>query len=455
VKKTFAYPAPIPGWERWAVRLILAVFAVVAFNGIRNGLSQGQDFSIHVTNTRRLMYDPDKWFTADATNRPLLYWIGEECLKFTNDRYTYQLASMIFCGAGALALGLLHDAMRRLVGSPVLRVAALALLAFLPVTIVTTVVYAADTVVLLPFALGGWGVMRCLEEDSNGRAAGFAALAGLAFTLGNFSKATFLVVPVGVGFALVALWRAGRLKAARGWTVLALAVILPGLTGGWIAAKAARETAGEPARHTFNWHGTGELTFRSLLGVKVSDRRIFDAPEYLVTEMRDGSPVYPLLVENNYSYPALLHLSVFTDVLNFAHAAVTPRPEPQHRAAQWSVRLGIIFSLGALITVLVFWGQTLRALVRPQSMPSSTALLWSGMAMAWYAPVVINLPFVYHVYAMGYWLPRLVLPALWIFLASFFVAVDRLPEKWRGRAGALMLSLVLILSAVEIRSLWY
>ncbi len=455
MKKTFSPLPPVPTWERWTVRVLLAVFAVVAFNGIRNGLSQGQDFSIHVANTRRLMYDPDKWFTADVTNRPLLYWIGGACLKFSHDRYTYALASMIFTAAGALALGLVHDAMRRVINSPVVRVAGLALLAFLPVTIVTTVVYAADTVVLLPFALAGWSVMRSLEEDSDRRAVGFAALAGLAFAVGDFSKATFLVVPGGVVFALLLLWRAGQLRAVRGWTLLVLAVLLPAFVGGWILIKCARETAGEAPRHSFNWHGTGELTARSLFGLKISDLRIFNAPEYLETELRDGSPVYPLLIENNYSYPALLHLSVFTDVLNFADASVTPRPEPQHSAALWSVRLGIIFSLGALVAVLVFWGQTLRALVRPQSMPSSAALVWSGLAMAWYVPVAGNLPFVYHAYAMGYWLPRLVLPALWVFFASFFVAVDHLPGSWRARAGALLVILVLILSVVEIRSVWY
>jgi hypothetical protein len=446
---------PISIWERGAVCLLLAVFAVVAFNGIRNGLSQGQDFSIHVANTRRLTYDPDKWFTADVTNRPLLYWIGGACLRFSHDRYTYPLASMIFTAAGVLALGLVHDAMRRVINSPVIRVAGLALLAFLPVTIITTAVYAADTVVLLPFALAGWAVMRSLEEDSDRRAVGFAALAGLAFTVGDFSKATFLALPGGVVFALLLGWRAGRLRAARGWALLVLAVLLPISAGSWILIKCARETAGEAPRHSFNWHGTGELTLRSLLGIKASDRRIFNAPEYLETEMRDGSPVYPLLVENNYSYSALLHLSVFTDVLNFANAAVTPRPEPQRSAAQWSVRLGIIFSLGALGAALAFWGLTLRGLVRPQSMPSSAVLVWAGLAMAWYVPVAGNLPFVYHAYAMGYWLPRLVLPALWVFFAGFFVAVDHLPGSWRTRAGAVLAILVLLLSVLEIRSVWY
>lgn len=88
-------------------------------------------------------------------------------------------------------------------------------------------------------------------------------------------------------------------------------------------------------------------------------------------------------------------------------------------------------------------------------MPGSAALVWSALALTWYAPIAGSLPFVYHVYAMGYWLPRLTLPALWVFFASFFVAVDRLPGPWRTRAGALLIIVVLILSALEIRSVWY
>jgi len=56
---------------------------------------------------------------------------------------------------------------------------------------------------------------------------------------------------------------------------------------------------------------------------------------------------------------------------------------------------------------------------------------------------------------MGYWLPRLVLPALWIFFLSLFAAADRLPGRWRGSAGIILAILVPVLSVLEIRSFWY
>jgi hypothetical protein len=408
-----------------------------------------------MASTNQLLLHPDRWFTDDITNRPLLYWIGGWCVRFSHDRYPYQLASMIFTAAGTVALGFIHDASRRVISSPVIRTAGVALLAFLPVTVITTVVYAADTVALLPFVLAGWCVMRCLEQSSGRKAAAYAGLACVAFAIGNLSKATFLGLPAAMAFVLLALWRSGRMTAPRGWMLFALCVVVPSLAGGWVAAQCARQTAGAPQRHSINWHGTGELSLRTLAWLKVSDARIFDAPEYLATELRDGGAVYPLLIGNSYSYPALLHLGIFTDLLNFANYAVVPRPEPQRTAARRTVRLGLVFSLAALAAVAAFWLRTLWAFVRPDRMPSTPALVWSSLALVWYAPIAGMLPFIDHVYVMGYWLPRLVLPAVWIFYLSPFVAADRLPAKWRGPAGVTIAIMVLTVSLLGIRSIWY
>jgi hypothetical protein len=437
------------------VRLVLAAFLVVALSAIYNGAVGGQDFPLHLALTEQLLRHPEKWFTRDITNRPLLYWIGGFCEKFSHGMYTFQLASIILTLSGTAALGLLHDATRRVISSPVIRVAGLALLAFLPLTVITTVVYAADTVASLPFVLAGWSVVRSLEQSSDRKAAAFAGLGCLAFAVGNFSKATFLGLPAAVVFTLLALWRAGRLPARRGWMVFGLGVVLPCLEGAWVSAECAREIAGEHAPHSVNWKGTGEVTLRTLVGVKRSDRRIFDAPEYFYTEMQDGGPIYPLLVANSYSYLALLHLGVFTDVMDLTNHALVPRPEPQRTAARWAVRLGLVFSLGAMVTVLGFWLRTLWALVRPACMPSAPALVWSSLAMVWYVPIAGMLPFVDHAYIMGYWLPRLVLPAVWIFLLSSLVAVDRLPDRWRRPAVILVAILVTVLCALNIRSIWY
>jgi hypothetical protein len=76
------------------------------------------------------------------------------------------------------------------------------------------------------------------------------------------------------------------------------------------------------------------------------------------------------------------------------------------------------------------------------------------MALAWYLPLVLALPYLHHAYDWGYWLPRLVMPALWGFALVLFAAMDEL-LPWRRTAAAVVATLVLVQAAVHIRSVWF
>ena len=433
-------------WERWAVGLVLACFVAVSIHAVGNAATAGQDHIEHYKYTRQILDHPGTWLVENSTCRPLLYWIGALCILLVGDPRGFQLASILFALGGAAALALLHDASRRAIHSPLVRTTGIAFLAFLPLTVVTTVVYAGDTVASLPFVLAGWCLVRCLESDSDGKALFHASLAGAALAAGAFARATFVVLPAAVVLVLLALWRAGRLTPRRGWTVFLLVALLPGIIGGWLADKAARQFAdAKPVNH-FVWRGAGELAFL----VKPSDGRILDAPGFF-----DGRAGF--ILPNNYSYPALLHLSIFTDFLDFtqnAHRQI-PRPAPQSTYSRWSVRLGLVFSLGAFAAVAAFWVRTLAGIARPRGMPTTATLTWSALAMVWYAPFIATLPFVTNVNIWGYWLPRYVMPSLWIFFLSLFAALDRLPGKWRTPCSSLAAVLVLVLGVTETMAIWY
>jgi hypothetical protein len=443
--------------ERWSVRSILALFVAITLDEIHDGTSWGQDFSVHHAATQGILSNPSKWFYLDSTSRPLLYWVGGFCSRFTRGIYTYQLASIVFALLGALALFLMYDASRRFISAPALRVSALALIAFLPVTTVTTVVYAADTAALLPFALAGWSLANCVESDSIRRSLGFAALACVALVAGNFAKATFLILPAAIVFALLCLLRTRQVSWRRSLGIVALTVIVPCGVGSWLSAKAKAELANVPPRHTFDWGGTGELTVRTLLLPKLTDRRVFDAPSYL-TNTTDPKPVTLILIRNSFSYPALLLLGTFTDVLDFSEnqlGVFTARPEVQQRASIRSIEWGLLFFVSAVAAVVAFWIRALARLVRASPFPSRALLLWSALAMVWFAPIACALPFVHHAYEWGYWLPRLVLPAIWVFLLTIFAAADRLSLPFRSTAIAAVPFLTAILCAYMIRSVWF
>jgi len=444
--------------ERWAVGLILGVFVAVGFNHIHSNTLFGQDFDLHSRATEILLQDPSKWFPLDFTNRPLIYGLGAAGHWLTHGKAPYELAAVICVLLNTLALYFAHDSTRRFIASPWLRISAVAFIAFLPVTQIAAVVYAEDAVAPLPFALAAWGLLRSLESVSARASLGYAVLAGLALCAGNFAKFSFMLLPAAGAAAIILAWRWQRISWKRGVVIGALALLAPIITGGWIQLRAERRFAGEPKHHTFAWPGTGEMTWADLLLVKPSDRRILDAPGYWDIVVINGQNEYALSQRHDYSYPALLHLGIYTDVLDYAGGGqlhdLPPRPEPQKTWSRWAVRLGLLSSAGIFLAVLAWVARSAAALVIPRLAPATGVLVWGLMALAWYLPLVLLLPYLHNVYEWGYWLPRLLIPALWGFGLLFFAAVDGLLAP-RRRLPALLAGLVLIQAALHIRSAWF
>lgn len=449
---------PCPTWERWTRALLLLGFVAVGIEHIHTNTIYGQDFLLHSTSTEAIITDPGRWFPQDFTNRPLLYWLGAACHWVTHGKGTWEVAGLVFVALNTLALYLLHDTTRRFIRSPALRLAALGFVAFLPATQVAGIVYAADAICQLPFVLLLWGLLRALEADGPRARLGYALVAGLAVTVGCFARFTFLALlpAAAVVIVLAARWR--RVTWGQAAAIAALAVLAPALPAGWLQHRAQQAFAAEPPHHQFDWHGTGEMTWSSLLLLKPADRHILDAPVYWDSEILENRPRYSLLINNRYSYPALLHLGTFTDVLDYANDGEiddgAPRPEPQKTLARWSVRLGLPFSVAMLLATLAFAARAAYAVARPAAAPSLGLTAWGLGALAWFLPIALSLPFLANAYDWGYWLSRLVIPALWGFGVVLFATVD---ERWpRARWLAnLLAGLVAVQALLHIRSLWY
>jgi hypothetical protein len=449
---------PVVRWERAAVVLLLGLFVAVGINNILNQAFVGQDFSFHVGCTNQLLGRPDAWFAQDVTNRPLIYWIAVDGIYLTDNRAAFEFAAAVFLLLNTGALWLLHDSSRRFIGNAGLRVAALALIAFAPVTLITTVVFAADAMAMPPFALLCWSLIRWSEVPSERSGVAYAALAGCALAVGNFAKFTFILLPLGVLVVGGLAWR-WRLASAKRLAVLAaFAVVAPGLVGLWLDAKCRYELRDVPQQHRFTWSGTGEMTWRSLLGLKASDARIFNAPGYWDFTIVDGQKVLPLIADNHYSYPALLHLAIFTDVLDFSNGGSrnsgAPRPEPQKTFSQWAVRLGLVFSLPGLWAVGAVATRTLRSLRDPRTAPPFALATWLVPGAVWLVPLVITLPFVHHAYGWGYWLPRLVLPGLWAAGLALFAWLD-VHATSRPRLVGVVAACTAVQTTLHVLSVWY
>ena len=449
-----------PAWEIWSVRVLLAVYVAVQVNNIHNQAYHGQDFDFHASFTHELAERKDgTWFKMDSTNRPLLYWLGGWCERYTYTAYGFQLASMLGMLLVIPAVLMVHRVLLRLIVRPELRLAVLSVMTLLPVNVIANVVFSGDLFALLPFVTVAWALGRSLEAPGEREGWGWAALAGGVLAAANFGKATFLVQPFAVVVAVGLAWRWGRLAARRTLITLGLAALVPLAVGAGIHAKNQRELRNSEPRHEFDFQGTGQMTWPSLLGLKASDARIFDAPGYFDKATVDGNETQPLLIPNSYSYPALLHLGSFTDVLDYANqGGYDPgvlRPEPQKGFSKLAVRAGVLWSVLAIVSVVAMGGRLVWSLVRPAVAPPSVLAVWAVMATVWFLPLVLTLPFLFNAYWWGYWLPRLVVPALWSAALIAGWSVDRLlagRSAWWARA---LLGLAVVQAYWQVRSLWY
>ena len=439
--------------ELAALVLILSSFVALAANAVSHGTTYGQDFPLHEAETLKFQEGP-RWFFLDPTSRPLLYAVGSLCLRLAGAS-GFALASYVFVALAVVALCLLHDALRSFVDAPVVRLSAIALIAFLPVTVVTTVVYASDALALLPFALTAWSLLRCLTPAQSRETASAALVCCIALCLGNLAKATFMPLPLGVAAVLALQVRRGALTARQALRIGAITVAIPLAFGFWLSSKAKAAEASAPARHTFDWKGTGEMTVGSLLLPKAGDLRILQAPTYFPTPDPNSRERTLVTTDNALSYPALLHLGVFSDVMNLAGNNVvnrTARPPRQATASRLGVAWGVVTSVATLVVLLGLTASIARGLLNPAVLPGLGQTIFVILGSVWYLPLVVILPFVHHAYEWGYWLPRLVLPAVWVFfLLGASGACAALPA--RGRlVGTILIGLQI---AAFVASLWY
>ena len=241
--------------------------------------------------------------------------------------------------------------------------------------------------------------------------------------------------------------------------ICVLGALLPFSAGLVLHQKVKHDLANLEPRHRFNWAGTGEMSWTSLLGLKLTDLRILDAPGYWDKGAKPGDSAMPLLEANGFSYIALLHLGVFSDVLDFANRGSTdngaPRPPIQKHYSQFAVRGGLVwFMMGVTGFVLLIW-RTLRFKSDPFRRPPSVVIVWAILGAAWFFPLVLTLPFVYHVYDWGYWLPRLIIPAIWssALVTAWATAqfLKNKPKFWHWS----VLAAALTQAFWQVRSIWY
>jgi hypothetical protein len=448
--------AAIARHERAAVYAIFAAATLLQINAILHHGYMGQDYgSSAYTAAQAVALPAPAWIVYVGTNPPALFWLTGLVHWATGTASYVAATSFVFVIANTLALWLWWRLSQAIIRAPSLRVAAMLTLAFLPVRLIHSVVFAGDAVVVLPFTLAIWFSYELLRATEPRRQLELVLALSAALVVSISSKYTMASSLAVIAVFLLVLQRvfpSRRILAAAAVLVL----IVPGLFAVYYH-HVYTHLPGTDTRRVFWGH---DMDWRSLLTLRAHDVDVLRAPLYIDRIRLAGAETYNLLVPNRHSYAALLHYSVFTDPLNIFQYDPTDnyfgaRDDLHQRLMALSVNLALPLSLLMIGATAVYlfralsYLRALRAGALDQRLPILLVLLFSVM---FFANIALFLPYVQQAYYCGYWTARLVLPALLGFGTLGFALLDE-RLHWRGaRLG--VLAYAAVQAALHVSFLW-
>jgi len=417
--------------QRHELSVVITLVGLSLIHGICNifNLSYaGQDYSQHMGLLRGARQG---FLLFNSTNPPGLYVFAE----YVGRHFPPQFAMEGIAGAlllvNLVALLFWYGILRRIIVSCPLRIATFALLTFLPVRTVTSIVFASDALTVIPMALLivlGVAQARCASLWVQ---IALGLLAGGVWSLALSTKFTFLVLPIGIT-AVCGLW----LLRGQSWrsrirlmVSLILGSILPIFFGWWVYSS--MKSAGS-IHFSQTDKGVG-MPWNALLGVQQKDFKILSAPEFTCDKPMDAAV--------GHSYLSLVHLGSFSDVWNFfqepsPEVFAQPRPLekcfPRERPSIAKSLTPVALVLSLPITVIALLGSIYQLIVgllrnfKSPSLASDLKMAIVFMSIAICAPPIMRLPYYQMVYVFGYWTPRLILPGLLGFLVLGFASLDEL-----------------------------
>ena len=419
-------------WEKRVFLCILAVSLAVQANALLHHGYMGQDYQAH-SEGLALAIDSPNWWIHRATNPPLLYWLGALLHHITLSTAYEGLLGLCLVVLNLGALYAWFALIQRVIASPLIRIAALITVTFLPFRLIHSAVLAGDGLSVLPFSLVILLFSKLLRAGSKQRERLFVLLLSVALGLGILTKYTMVsALPVA---ALLLVYFKSSFTNFRIWLfAFAFVVIMPA----GVALMEFHEFS-TATLHTHARPSSGrDMLWRSLLFPRLVDLELLEAPPFNATTLINGESTYQLLISNKFSYPGLLHLSMYTDVLNVFQYDPTDSyfgrrgPQSQWRMAI-AVKLGLITSLLALTAVIGYSLRFARVLLRDRlkayfgSHREQAVIL--AFSLAWFCNIALVLPYVNNAYHEGYWLSRLVMQPLMGFVVLGFVVLGEVVKS--------------------------
>ncbi len=423
-----------------AISFLLSVFA--AFRG---GYV-GPDYNTHFA---RLIEWP-KIFDFSTTSPPTYYLLGHALFVAIGRNNGFPITlSIVQAAINALAIWWFALYSQRRFASPLIHLALVFFLAFLPVRVIHATTIGTDSAVIPFFVLLLFLFDKFLSEKSS--EAKNAAYLGLGLTLSIGTKYSFMALLPMVFLIIGSLWRKRAWSFKRFVTTCTLILLLPSalsLYSFWASSK----THGYNTEKHWLAPGTApDMDYKDLFSVKLNDAQLFKAPEYFKRE---------ILAAHRHSYLALSHLGIFTDTMNLFQVLTVPQsinrvliPDQKIRRP-WktpvmvaSMSLGVLWTLCALIGTPWALFRAVKNLWKNQLAREDVATL---LGIAFFLLMFLPIPFVYAGALFGYWTPRLILPSLLCFSLAAFLFIDTKIARLSGKVAFAVLLLVIVQSAIEV-----
>lgn len=428
----------------WLVALGIS-FLISVFAAFRGGYV-GPDYNRHLEH----VVDVTRLFDFSMPDPPLYILISHGLFRLIGRNNGFPITlSILQAAINTVALWYFFVYSERRFKSPVLHLALVFFLTFLPVRMIHAMSLGTDWMTIPVFVLVLFLFDKVLSDKTCGRKD--AASLGLALALGIWSKYSFMALIPTIFAVFAFLWLRRAWNLQRFFVTCALSLVLPSAL---LLYSYYQSTQVEDANARTIWLQKGaapDMDFKDLFSVKKNDLQLFKAPEYFKKE---------ILAPHRHSYLALSHMGIFTDTMNLFQYLTVPNqieivliPDQKARLP-WktpvmiaSMSLGVLWTLFALIGTPWAFFLALRNLWKTRLEREDSAVL---LGIPFFLLMFLPIPFVYCGALFGYWTPRLILPCLLCFSFAAFLFIEQKTVRGSKIMAFAAIFLVAIQCAIEI-----
>lgn len=386
----------------------------------------GQDFTAH----RNFILAFPQGYSFAATNPIGFYWLASTVRCHISAQYYLEITAFIFLVINTASLFGLYTLIWKTLYQWPLRYAAAALITFVPFRIVHSIVIAADAFTVPVFVVITLLSHKLLEKPNS-----VLTWLGLTIflTVGILTKYTFVgMLPPVAGVMAFIIWKYVKHAKRIYWSLTAVVVLaVPSTIFLYSMHESGKVNGYTTSGHWLPKGAEPIMRWSDILTLKKKDTKLLFAPEYFRNHLYE---------DRKYSYIGLVHIGSFTDCLNyFQHPPheismdwhnrnqedfMRTRNETSKVLQIFAVNWCIPFTILAILGTIYYLALAIPTLIRPSRLLSQQSAIMALLAAGFYAPIFLNLPRVSQPYLAGYWLPRLVMPSLIIFLILGFASVE-------------------------------